>query len=775
MTAPAAPGRSSAVLIGVSRFAHLPELPAVSANLTDLAAQLRDPDVWGLPADRCHVVAEPGTPTAALAPLRAALEQARDTLVVYYAGHGLIDPDSGVLWLALPGSRTGEADTVMPFDWLRRPLLRSRAERTIVMLDCCYSGRALGMMGAAAATDALASGAVVEGTYLIASADESSQALAPPGARHTAFTGELIGLLERGLPEGPELFCLDALYGLLATGLRARAFPEPQTRVRNTAGELPLFRNRAHVPVRSRPFLLGSRYEVTGVTVVPSDVEADNHTGRDTLFNRTVGIRVMRPNEATDTAKRQAFTTRLRSRAPLSHPALAVVLDHGNVIRDGVSCPYVVTEGFAGGTTLADWLGRPPDVPRALRAAAEILDALDHAHRHGVTGWYLDPARVHVTSTGHVKLVDNQGALVAALPHTDLTAVGDLLDRLLSSGLGGRGRPYPLPGVSDALARFIQRARLNGYQQAGEMRAALEELRRHKVSPESERSAPAPFIVPPRPVEPPRYPQYALTTRFAAGSHKGMIHEGNEDSGYAGPRLLAIADGMGGQAAGEVASSEVISTLVQLDDDVPGSDILTSLATAVQRANDQLRVMVEEDPQLAGMGTTLTALLWSGQRLGVVHVGDSRAYLLRDGILTQITKDHTLVQRLVDDGRITEEEATTHPERGVLLRALDGGEHAEPDLSIREVRAGDRYLICSDGLSGVVSHQTLEDVLADYHPPHHTVQSLIQLALRGGGPGNITCIVADVLETDTGNTLAAQVSDIPVVVGAVAENQHHLL
>ncbi|WP_030017037.1 PP2C family protein-serine/threonine phosphatase [Streptomyces monomycini] len=266
----------------------------------------------------------------------------------------------------------------------------------------------------------------------------------------------------------------------------------------------------------------------------------------------------------------------------------------------------------------------------------------------------------------------------------------------------------------------------------------------------------------------------SLSLRFAAGSHKGMIREGNEDSGYAGPRLLAIADGMGGQAAGEVASSEVISTLVQLDDDVPGSDILTSLGTAVQRANDQLRVMVEEDPQLEGMGTTLTALLWTGQRLGLVHVGDSRAYLLRDGVLTQITQDHTWVQRLVDEGRITEEEATTHPQRSLLMRALGSGDHVEPDLSIREVRAGDRYLICSDGLSGVVSHQTLEDTLASYHGPHETVQELIQLALRGGGPDNITCIVADVLDVDAGDTLAGHLNDTPVVVGAVAENQNQL-
>jgi protein phosphatase len=266
----------------------------------------------------------------------------------------------------------------------------------------------------------------------------------------------------------------------------------------------------------------------------------------------------------------------------------------------------------------------------------------------------------------------------------------------------------------------------------------------------------------------------SLSLRFAAGSHKGMIREGNEDSGYAGPRLLAIADGMGGAAAGEVASSEAISTIVALDDDVPGSDLLTSLGTAVQRANDQLRAMVEDDPQLEGMGTTLTALLWTGQRLGLVHVGDSRAYLLRDGVLTQITQDHTWVQRLVDEGRITEEEATTHPQRSLLMRALGSGDHVEPDLSIREVRAGDRYLICSDGLSGVVSHQTLEETLASYQGPQETVQELIQLALRGGGPDNITVIVADVLDLDTGDTLAGQLSDTPVVVGAVAENQNQL-
>ncbi|MDT0342117.1 Stp1/IreP family PP2C-type Ser/Thr phosphatase [Streptomyces litchfieldiae] len=266
----------------------------------------------------------------------------------------------------------------------------------------------------------------------------------------------------------------------------------------------------------------------------------------------------------------------------------------------------------------------------------------------------------------------------------------------------------------------------------------------------------------------------SLSLRFAAGSHTGMIRDHNEDSGYAGPRLLAIADGMGGQAAGEVASSEVISTLVQLDDDIPGSDVLTSLDASVQRANEQLRAMVTEDPRLDGMGTTLTALLWTGQRLGLVHVGDSRAYLLRDGELSQITQDHTWVQRLVDEGRITEEEATTHPQRSLLMRALGSSDHIDADLSIREVRPGDRYLLCSDGLSGVVSQDTLRDTLNAFAPPQDTVRELIELALRGGGPDNITCIVADVLDMDTqeSDTLARQLYDAPQIVGAVAETQN---
>jgi PPM family protein phosphatase len=259
----------------------------------------------------------------------------------------------------------------------------------------------------------------------------------------------------------------------------------------------------------------------------------------------------------------------------------------------------------------------------------------------------------------------------------------------------------------------------------------------------------------------------SLALRFAARSDVGLLREGNEDSGYAGQRLLAVADGMGGQAAGEVASSIVVATIAPLDDDVPGSELLDALAAAVEDANGQLRDLVQENPQLEGMGTTLTALLWAGTRLGLVHVGDSRAYLLRDGELQQITHDHTWVQRLVDEGRITEAEADHHPQRSLLMRAIDGRGNVDLDVSVREVRLGDRYLLCSDGLSGVVSFDTIGHSLTQ-GDPLTVVEALIDLALRGGGPDNITCIVADVVDVDSDPALA------PLVVGAAAERKNNL-
>jgi PPM family protein phosphatase len=263
-----------------------------------------------------------------------------------------------------------------------------------------------------------------------------------------------------------------------------------------------------------------------------------------------------------------------------------------------------------------------------------------------------------------------------------------------------------------------------------------------------------------------------LALRYAVRSDVGLLREGNEDSAYAGPRLLAVADGMGGHAAGEVASAVAISALADLDDDMPASELEPALADAVTRANQTLHDMVVEDPSIGGMGTTLTAMLWSGNKVALCHIGDSRAYVLSGGELRQITHDHTLVQSLVDDGRISPDEAATHPQRSLLLRALDGTSDAEPDLSILDAQAGDRYLLCSDGLSSVVSEETLQRILATVNDPDDAVLQLVELAIKGGGPDNITCIVADVVDSATALRPPSQNS---VLAGAASNGGRPML
>jgi protein phosphatase len=251
-----------------------------------------------------------------------------------------------------------------------------------------------------------------------------------------------------------------------------------------------------------------------------------------------------------------------------------------------------------------------------------------------------------------------------------------------------------------------------------------------------------------------------LVLRYAARSDRGLVRQNNQDSVYAGPRLLALADGMGGHAAGEVASKVVIAALAPLDDDEPGDDLLSQLHDATAQGNSAISELVAGDPDLDGMGTTLTAVLFAGNRLGIAHIGDSRAYLMRDGQLTQITHDDTFVQSLIDEGRITAEEAASHPQRSLLLRALTGHDF-EPSLNIREARPGDRYLLCSDGLSSVVSSETLAEALR-IPDPRSCADRLIELALRGGGPDNVTCVVADVVDIDFGE-------HAPIVGGAAGD------
>ena len=250
-----------------------------------------------------------------------------------------------------------------------------------------------------------------------------------------------------------------------------------------------------------------------------------------------------------------------------------------------------------------------------------------------------------------------------------------------------------------------------------------------------------------------------LVLRYAARSDRGLVRGNNEDSVYAGARLLALADGMGGHAAGEVASQLMIAALAHLDDDEPGDDLLGKLDRAVHAGNAAIADQVEEEPELDGMGTTLTAILFAGKKLGLAHIGDSRAYLFRDNELAQITRDDTFVQSLVDEGRITPEQAHTHPQRSLIMRALTGNE-IDPTLIMREARAGDRYLLCSDGLSDVVSDETIGNTLREGNTDE-AADRLIELALRSGGPDNVTVVVADVIDLDYGQSH-------PIVAGAAS-------
>lgn len=251
---------------------------------------------------------------------------------------------------------------------------------------------------------------------------------------------------------------------------------------------------------------------------------------------------------------------------------------------------------------------------------------------------------------------------------------------------------------------------------------------------------------------------------YAARSDVGMVRKNNQDSGYAGPHLLVVADGMGGHAGGDLASASVIAELFDLDDDAyTGADTAPLLTDRIARANAELGRLITDDPKLDGMGTTVTAMLRSRNTIALAHIGDSRAYLYRDDELTQITRDHSFVQTLVDEGRITLDEAATHPHRSFVTRVLTGHEGDEPDVVIRQTRLGDRYLLCSDGLTGFVALDTIEGILAERADPGVTADRLVQLSLKAGAPDNVTVVIADIVDVTTSSPPTQ-----PQIVGAAA-------
>ena len=241
-----------------------------------------------------------------------------------------------------------------------------------------------------------------------------------------------------------------------------------------------------------------------------------------------------------------------------------------------------------------------------------------------------------------------------------------------------------------------------------------------------------------------------LGIRYAALSDPGLVRESNQDTAYAGSRLLAVADGFGRK--GGPAGAAAVEVLKRLETaGIPAGNLLNVLVDAVDQAKQAVHEVARTGSSPEEAGTTLTAMLWTGSQLALVHIGDSRVHLLRDGDLFQITHDHTVVQSLVDEGRISPEEAVSHPQRSLLIRALGRGADATPDLRLHDAEPGDRYLLCSDGLSTVVATTEIHRTLSEITEPEQAVRELVALANDSGGPDNVSCVVADVVGLQDGS------------------------
>jgi PPM family protein phosphatase len=234
-----------------------------------------------------------------------------------------------------------------------------------------------------------------------------------------------------------------------------------------------------------------------------------------------------------------------------------------------------------------------------------------------------------------------------------------------------------------------------------------------------------------------------VTLHAAAVTDLGLVRSNNEDSFHVGPRVIAIADGMGGLPAGELASDVVVKALAKLDRKPADVDPLDALTEAVKEGNNKVAEMVDEHPEREGMGTTVTALMLVGDKLGLVHVGDSRCYLLHDNTLEQVTRDDTLVQSLVDRGALTPLQARSHPQRSLVTQAVQGRPMTISGGTL-DARDGDRFMLCSDGLSDVVTDEAIALAMASYPEPQECAEQLVKLAVQAGGPDNVTVIVADV-------------------------------
>jgi serine/threonine protein phosphatase PrpC len=239
-------------------------------------------------------------------------------------------------------------------------------------------------------------------------------------------------------------------------------------------------------------------------------------------------------------------------------------------------------------------------------------------------------------------------------------------------------------------------------------------------------------------------PTFALTAR----SEVGLVRSGNEDSALTSANLIAVADGMGGHAGGEVASAIAITQLLKLVPisqslEIDADSIEDLLAQSINEIDDEILRVTNDQLELKGMGTTLTALLLHEERIALIHIGDSRAYRLRDGVLEQLSVDHTVIQELLDSGKLTPNEVNEHPQRSLLTQVLMGAGNLSPVLVVYERKVGDRYLLCSDGLSSVLTNKEIKSLLKKSNRAD-AVSALIEATYLNGAPDNVTVVVADI-------------------------------
>ena len=258
----------------------------------------------------------------------------------------------------------------------------------------------------------------------------------------------------------------------------------------------------------------------------------------------------------------------------------------------------------------------------------------------------------------------------------------------------------------------------------------------------------------------------SLSFRAAGRSDVGLVRENNEDSGFIGKHFLLVADGMGGHAAGELASSTTVAIVAQMDSNKDKLDDLDKKLTDIPNViTKELKNAISKDSSRAGMGTTLTTAVIQGNSLKISHVGDSRAYLIRNKKIIRLTKDQTYIQSLIDNNEITESEAKTHPQRSLLLQAIDGITESIPVITTTEIFENDKIVLCSDGLTNVVTDEEILEIVNQFDYVG-AVSALIEKALENGGPDNITVVVADLQKEKYENKI--------IVLGAAAEPRNRI-